>query len=163
MAAPVITLYDSANTAVVSSWPVGTVKAGNPSSVLELLVWNNKGGASAVSDLKEATVACKDGNGENTGEVPVGLWMNTLVNSTAALDTDGTTKIYSAIGGDTTRPLRGEGVSAATGDVISGAVNDGTTANSTTNYCNCKFKVVIPINATAGTFAFKLRFQGYYV
>lgn len=163
MAAPIITLLDSTNTTPVSTWSVGTVKAGNPSDVLEVNVWNNKGGASAVSDMRDAVITCKDGSGENTGDVPVGKWMNVLVDSTADIDGGTSEKLYSAIGGDQSRPLRGKTVLSSVGDVIKGTVNDGTTANSGDNYCNCKFKVVVPINANPGTHQFKLRFQGYYV
>ena len=163
MAAPIITLYDATNTSQVTEWHVGTVKAGNPSTVLEVNVWNNKGGATAVSDMRDCMISCKDGNGENIGDIPAGKWMNVLVNSTADVDATSGEKIYSAIGGDTSRPLRGQSVTAATGDVIKGTANGGTAANSGENYCNCKFKVVVPINANPGTHRFKLRFQGYYV
>jgi hypothetical protein len=162
MAAPVIGLYDSTHTNVVSTWAVGTVKAGQDSSVLEVNVWNNKGGATDVSDIVEATIGCKDGNGENTGDVPANKWLQALVNTTAAVD-GSSNKIYTAIGGDTTCPLRAEGVAAATGDVIKGTANDGTSANSAVNYSNCKLKVSVPINSKSGDFAFKVRFQGYYV
>jgi hypothetical protein len=162
MAAPIITLQDSTHATLVSDWHVGTVKAGNPSDVLEVNVWNNKGGATEVSDMRDGTVTCKDGNGENTGDVPVGKWMNVLVDATAELD-GSSQKVYSAIGGDQSRPLRGQTVLAATGDVIKGTVNDGVAANSGDNYSNCKFKVVVPINANPGNHQFKLRFQGYYV
>jgi len=163
MSAPIITLLDAAQTSPVSEWHVGTVKAGNPSTVLEVNVWNNKAGATAVSDMRDGIVSCKDGNGENIGDVPDKKWMNVLVDATADLDTDLVTKVYSAIGGDQSRPLRAQTVLAATGDVIKGTVNDGVPANSGQNYANCKFKVIVPQNATPGTHQFKLRFQGYYV
>ena len=162
MATPIITLLGSDQATAVSEWHVGTVKAGNDSAVLEVNVWNNKGGSAAVSDLIESTVAVKDGNGDDTGAVPAGLWVQTLIDTTADVDAN-STKQYSKIGGQTTRPLRGNGILASAGDVISGAINDGTAANSGNNYCNCKFKVNVPQNSVSGTQQFKIRFQGYYV
>ena len=162
MAAPIIGLYAADQTAVVSEWHVGTVRAGYSSDILEVNAWNNKGGASAVSDIIDATVTVKDGTGADTGVVPANLWVQALIDSTAALDAQ-SNKIYSPIGGQTTRPLRGKTVLAATGDVIKGTANDGTAANSGDNFCNCKFKVDLPINSVPGAQSFKLRFQGYYV
>jgi len=162
MAIPVISLLGSDNVTAVSEWHVGTVRAGFDSNVLEVNVWNNKAGASAVSDLIDSSVTVKDGNGQDTGVVPANLWIQTLIDSSAALDAN-SNKIYSQIGGATVRPLRGATLLAAAGDVIKGTANDGTVANSGPNYCKCLFKASLPINSVSGTQQFKIRFQGYYV
>lgn len=163
MSAPVITLLAADQTTPVSEWHPGTVRAGTDSGILEVNVWNNKGGKTAVSDLIDASVAVKDGNGTDTGVVPANLWVQALVDSTAAVDPKTSQKVYTAIGGTTVCPLRGQSVAATVGDVIKGTANDGTAANATDNFCNTKFKVALPINSVAGQQQFKIRFQGYYV
>ena len=53
MAAPSITVVDTSDR-TVTTWDNGTVQAQNYSAVLSIRVWNNRGGAVTLSDLKDA-------------------------------------------------------------------------------------------------------------
>jgi len=161
MAKPIISLLDSTNTNIVEEWSVGVVKANSSSSILEVNVWNNKGGTTEVADLREASVTCLDGNGGTTGDVSVGKWLKVLVGTTADTDNIGN-KLYTAVGGSSSAPLRAQTVPSSSGNIIKGSANDGT-ANSGNNYCNCKFRFDVPINANKGTYPFKIQVRGYSV
>ncbi len=139
MAAPIIAWYDSTNTTQQTSMDFGTVDAGSVSDVIELLIWNNRGGGSAVSDATSCVVTTKDTQGGNTGDVVQDRWEE-------AQDEKEATPSFVAIGGDTTRPV-GNGV---TPQVISGAANDGTTVNSPANFADVSFRWRVPAAATAG-------------
>jgi hypothetical protein len=162
MPQPIIGIYNADSTATVNSWPIGEVNANSESPTLEVVIWNNKGGSTAVSDMKDCSVTCLDGDGGNTSEMTVGKWMNVLVNSTADTDSTSGKKIYSPIGGDDNRPLRAEGLTSSDGNVIKGTVNDGTMKNATTNHCKAKFMVKPPFNATEGEHDFRIRIEGFY-
>ena len=162
MPAPIITITDPTDTSVQSSWAVGTVKASTDSAELNVHVWNNKGGESAVSDMIECTVGVFDANGLANDPIAANKWVNASINGAN----------YTAIGGSVTAPLYAANADpsafvgdAATEHVLSGAINDGSSATSASkaNYADCKFKVVVPANASPGTVSFKIRFQGYYV
>ena len=160
MAQPIITILDETAANAVTSWAVGEVKADQASPVLNVTIWNNKGGSADVSDVKEAAVTCLDGDGGDTGVMTQGAWMKVLVDSTADSDANG--KIFSGIGGATQRPLRAQSLTQADGDVIKGTANDGTIANATANFCKAAFKIAPPFNAPAGPQSFRIRVLGYY-
>lgn len=111
--------------------------------------------------MKEASVTCLDSDGNNVSEMTTGQWMKVLVDTTADVDSS-SVKIFSAIGGDTTRPLRAQSLLAADGNVLRGTVNDGTAANSQANFSLATFKITIPFNATEGNHDFRIRVQGFY-
>lgn len=161
MAQPILTVMNATATAAVTSWTVGEVKADQQSPILDVTVWNNKGGASDVSDVKEAAVTCLDGDGGDVSPMTTGLWMKVLVDTTAAVDGGGV-KQYAGIGGATQQPVRAQGVLAAKGAVIKGTANDGTLANATNNFAKASFKVAPPFNAEPGARSFRIRFLGYY-
>jgi hypothetical protein len=162
MAIPVITLLDSAQTSSVSSWTIGTLKSQVDSDIFEVNVWNNKGGTSAVSDLQSASVTVVAADGSNNSDVVTNTWVQVRINDEVDA---GSAAVFTKIGGSTVAALYYKGATGTdkTNQIIKGTTNDGTAANSATNYCNCKFKVNIPMNAVAGAQTFKIRFQGYYV
>lgn len=150
---PNIQIYNSANSELVSTWNVGTVQAQVESSVLTVNLWNNKGGSSDVSDLKDCTVTVLDNNGSTSNEdVAKNKWVQVNVKAT-----DSST--YTPIGGETTHPFRANtGVSDNT---VKGTKNAGTNTESE-NCATINFKVVAPINSEPGSKQFKIRFTGYY-
>lgn len=155
MAGPSIVLYDSANSNIVSTWNVGTVQAQVPSAELTVNIWNNKGGGSAVSDLRDCSITVLDSNGSTANEdVARDKWVE--INSQAV---DGNTTTWTAIGGTTTKAVKANtGVDENT---IKGTANAGTTTNSE-NCATVKFRVNAPINSEPGTKNFKIRLTGYY-
>ena len=154
--APRITIVNDIGT-TVASWNCGTVQAANYSNVLTILVWNNKGESTAVSDLKDASITTVDIDGGTSSDVVQGKWVQVNVPS---MDGDST---WTAIGGSTVKYIRADGLGAAAGNVIRGTANDGSVLNSKTNYATCRLKVYVPINATPGTKMWKTRLNGYYV
>lgn len=156
MAGPSITLYNSTHTELVSSWNIGTVQAQVPSAELVVNIWNNKGGGTDVSDLRECSLAVTDSNGNTaTEDVARDKWIQTNV---ASVDGDSTT--WTAIGGAVTKPIRAN--TGVTDNTIKGTKNDGQPANSGQNFCTVKLRVVAPINSKDGAKSFKIRLTGYY-
>lgn len=155
MAGPNITLYNQANSELVSTWTVGTVQAQTPSSELVVNIWNNKAGGTDVSDLKDCTITVLDSNGSTfTEEVAKNKWVQVNVKSV-----DGNDTTWTAIGGETTHAIKAN--TGVSDNSISGAKNDGNTAESK-NCCTIKLRVNAPINATPGSKQFKVRLTGYY-
>lgn len=168
MSIPVFAVYENTDTTVESSHSFGQVKASNTSAVYNVHVWNNKGQATACSDVIEATVTTTDSSGNYTGDVVTNKWIEVNVNN--ELKTGSATELkYTGIGGTDKVGIRGVSYDSSTdangGGTISGAANDGliTTAATKANYCDCKFRVNLPMNAKSGTQTGKIRFEGYYV
>lgn len=155
MAGPNITLYNEANSELVSTWTVGTVQAQTPSAELVVNIWNNKAGGSDVSDLKDCSVTVLDSNGSTyTEEVAKNKWVEVNVKSV-----DGNTTTWTAIGGETTHAIKAN--TGVSDNSISGEKNNGATVESK-NCCTMKLRVNAPINATPGSKQFKVRLTGYY-
>jgi hypothetical protein len=161
MAQPIITFMNGDSTAAISNWAIGEVNANSDSPTLDVSIWNNKGGAATVSDLRDVTVTCLDSDGGDVSKLVTEKWMKVLVDTTAEKDGGGA-KIFSPIGGTTTRPVRAQGVLEADGNVIKGTLNDGTVANSSTNFAKATYKVSLPLNAPEGEHAFRIRTEGFY-
>lgn len=155
MAGPSIALYDSNNSNIVSTWNVGTVQAQVPSAELTVNIWNNKGGGTAVSDLRDCSITVLDSNGSTyTEDVARDKWVQ--INSQAV---DGNTTTWTAIGGTTTKAVKAN--SGVDDNTIKGTANAGTSIN-TENCATVKFRVNAPINSEPGTKNFKIRLTGYY-
>jgi len=152
MPAPIVSWWDSTNTTQMTSWDVGVVDAGSVSPDTQFLVWNNRGGTTAVSDMTNCVITTKDTQGGNTGDVVVEKWVEVRV------DKLGETT-FTAIGGTTTHPI-GNGV---TPQVISGAANDGTVANSNANFSTLTLHWRPPSTATAGQRNWLTRVSYQYV
>jgi hypothetical protein len=156
MAAPIVTWFNQANTAQLNSWTIGTVDAGTTSADLQLLIWNNRGGASAVSDMTSCTITTKDSSGGDTGELVTNTWIQAKCVSTG----DAT---FTPIGGsNNTKSIKASGAGISAG-VISGAVNDGTYNNAKNNFSEMVLHATVPLNASAGTQNFYVRVAYQYV
>lgn len=162
---PIITIMDATGTNQFNFWHLGVVRSLETTPEQVIKVWNNKGGATSVSDLLNTTITTLNVNGGDTDEqVVIDKWVQVCVDSVAVADGTGI-KPFVNIGGAQTAPVAYQ---TATGDdltngVIKGTANDGTEANSQTNYSKITLKMTPPLNATAGSHSFKIRVQGYYI
>lgn len=156
MAAPVVSFYSRDNTTQVTLWDIGTIDAGTVSDPpFGLLVWNNRGGTSAVSDMENTTITTKDTAGGNTGDLVTNTWIEVRVDSLSE-------STFSAIGGTVTRPLRATDGTVAAG-VIKGTANDGTKTNAIANFSEVSLRANVPGTATAGLYEFLVRISYQYV
>jgi hypothetical protein len=153
---PQISVYDASNTSLVSNWNIGVLKAQVPSNVLTINIWNNKGGSTAVSDLKEAYLMVLDSNADTANEdVARDKWIQ--INEPSV---DGNSDIWTPIGGSKGKDIKAN--SGVTDNMISGIANDGTAANSPKNVCTVNLRAVAPPNSNPGDKAFKVRLTGYF-
>jgi hypothetical protein len=156
MAAPSLTVVDSTDK-TVTIWDAGVVMANNDSNVLSITLWNNRGGSTNLSDLKEANITTLDPDGGALTDVVANKWVRV---NTPALD--GSTSVWTPVGGNVVKMLRADGCTAADGYVIKGTANDGTLANAKPNYVTINLKHHVPAGATTGIRDFKTRINGYY-
>lgn len=153
---PQVSIYDSTNSELVSTWELGTLKAQKPSDVLTLNIWNNKGGVVTVSDLKETYIMVLDAVGDTANDdVARDKWVQINVPSI-----DGDTETWTPIGGTVGKDLKAN--SGVVGNTISGIANDGIAANSLENVCTVNLKVVAPANSNVGNHYFKIRLIASY-
>ena len=158
MVAPVLSVVD-VNDVAVTSWDNGVVQANSASPILEIIIWNNRGGETAVADLKEANITALDIDGRAITEVVQGKWVNVNVPQV-----DGNTTTWTKIGGNTAKMIRADGLNTASGYVIKGTANDGNkaTAASKSNYCTVRLKTVVPAGTSAGIRDYRIRINGYW-
>lgn len=149
MPAPVITFTDSSS-ATLSSLSFGNVNAGTTSSVVPILIWNNKAGGSVISDTSSTTLTTVTFNGLNTGDtVQNGQEVVTyLVLDEQCTSIGGS---YTQVGGTTTAPI---GSAAGGSGTIKGVVGGDAT------YIN--LKLVVPSNITPGAVQFLIRTSYLY-
>lgn len=159
MAAPSITVVNASSNTTQTNWSCGVVKANNSSAVLTIQIWNNRGGSTALADLRDASITALDIDGGNSSDPVANKWLHVNVPQM-----DGTSA-WTAIGGTTTKFIRGDSVSASEGNIIKGTINDGNagTTASKANYTTVNLRVDVPVNATPNTYNFKTRINGYYV
>jgi hypothetical protein len=158
MAAPVVSWYNGDNNTQVTQWDIGTVDAGSisqPETGFNVLIWNNRGGATDVSDMTSTTITTKDSGGGNTGELVTDTWIEAKVNSLAEAN-------FSAMGGTVTRALKADDSNVASG-IIKGKANDGVKANSKVNFSDVHLRANVPPLATAGLVNFVTRVSYQYV
>lgn len=155
MAAPVVYWYNSTNTEQQTSWSIGVVDAGSVSADTTFLIWNNRAGTEAVSDMTNCSITTKDSLGGDTGEIILNKWIEAKVDSLSET-------LYTPIGGSTSKSIQASGLTSADAGKIKGTANDGTLTAST-----CFSKVTlhanIPSTATAGNFSFLTRVAYQYV
>lgn len=154
MPAPIISWYQSDNIAQVTRWDIGTVDAGTASADFHVLVWNNRGGSTAVSDMTNCKVTTKDTAGTDTGELVTNTWIQAKV-----LSQNETT--YTAIGGTNSHDVKAGGTAPA--NTVSGGANDGTVSNAAINFADLVLRAFPPANATAGHVDFLTRISYSYV
>jgi hypothetical protein len=150
MPAPVITFTDSTSS-IISSLSFGNVDASSTSAVAEILVWNNKGGGSTLSNATSVTLTSKTYNGLDTGDtIPNGqqIVSSLLLGEQCVSQGDSG---YTQVGGPTTAPI---GSSAGgTGTILGRAGGDAAFINLT---------MTAPSNVTAGPAAFLIRVSYVY-
>lgn len=156
---PQIAIYNSTNTDLVYNWDVGTLKAQRPSDVLSVKIWNNKGGATAVSDLKECYLMVLDGIGDTANDdVAKDKWVQVNVPSM-----DGNTNVWEPIGGTSGKNLKCDDATVPQDEcTIYGEANDGIEAHSPKNVATVNLRVVAPPNSTPGDKNFKCRIVGWF-
>lgn len=155
MAAPIVSWYEGNNSAEITNWAIGVVDAGSVSTEKQMLIWNNRGGSSAVSNMTNCTITTKDSSGGDTGELVLNTWIEVQVNSMGEVD-------FTPIGGTTTKVIEASGVTAGVGEIL-GTINDGTVANSPDNFADVTLRANVPSNATAGNISFLTRVSYQYV
>ena len=155
---PQISLYNSTNTELVSTWNIGVLKAQTPSDILECNIWNNKGGSETVSDLKDAYLMVLDPNGDTANQdIPRERWIQ--INEPSV---DGNTSTWTAIGGSVGKDICANGLMPSNGNTISGIANDGNPVNSSKNVCTIFLRAVAPPNSNPGVKGFRVRINGHY-
>ena len=157
MAAPVITVVDTRDVPV-TSWDNGVVQASQESSVLTLIIWNNRGNSTSVADLKDANITALDIDGRAISEVVANRWCNVNVPVM-----DNSENVWIPIGGNVIRQIRADGLNESAGYTIKGSANDGLTANSSENFCTVRLKTIVPSGVSAGIYDWRVRISGYYV
>jgi len=154
MAAPVVSWYSQDNAVQITQWDIGTVDAGSVSPVREILIWNNRGGGTELSDMTNTTITTKDSAGGNTGELVTNVWIECRVESLSETQ-------YYPIGGTTTRDLKAEGAGVASG-VIKGTINGGALTDED-NFSHVSLRANVPPTATAGLVNFLTRVSYQYI
>lgn len=155
MAQPVISWYDATNVNPITAWNIGTVDAGHVSPDVSFLIWNNRGGGTALSDATQCTITTVDASGGNTGDVITDKWIEVKVDTMNE-------STFTAIGGTTTKDIKAGGTNAGAG-VIKGTANNGTTQNSADNFAKVTLHANVPANAVAGNRSFMLRVSYHWV
>jgi hypothetical protein len=180
MAAPIVSWRTVDNISVFSSWPIGTVDAGQAKPVdgQPFLVWNNRNGITDVSDMQNCTIITKDNVGGDTGELVINKWIQVKVvslgesgwtpigkNTPKTIRTNGCTTNGDGQWYPNVAPHAGEGTSY---DILGVKNSDGgNPASGLTvaagNYVSILARANVPSNAGAGTTNFKLRVAYQYV
>ncbi|GAA0135618.1 hypothetical protein YSY43_24580 [Paenibacillus sp. YSY-4.3] len=145
--APIVEFTQPNGTSQVNSLDFLTVDAGTVSKDFSILIWNNRGKSSAVSNMEHCTITTQDQNGGNTGELVTGRWIEVRVDSM-----DETS--YTPIGGNNTKTIQAKGAGAGE---ISGAANNGTVDGAKANYAQVTLQANVPSLATAGNIDFLIR------
>ncbi|MCY8119629.1 hypothetical protein MOC55_13875 [Bacillus spizizenii] len=163
MAAPQVNWRKQDNSGAVSSWNIGTIDAGTPSSDFGVLIWNNFGGTTDLSTMTNCTITTKDSAGGNTGELVTNQWVQVTVVS--AGETGRTN-----IGGLTTHPIQAsgnttneDGTFSPNANEILGVKNNGNKESAKGNFAEVILRADVPGNATAGNVAFLTRVAYQYV
>ena len=156
MAAPIVSWYDGENDSQETSWDLGVVDAGSTSAEKTFLIWNNRNGSEAVSDMTNCFVTTKDSAGGNTGELVEDTWIQVQVDS---MDESS----FTSIGGETTKEIEAGGAATTGNQTIAGDANNGSATEDDDNFCEATFRADVDPLASAGTVDFLLRVSYQYV
>ncbi|MFF2090189.1 hypothetical protein [Paenibacillus sp. NPDC058174] len=148
MANPQISWMNETNTDSIKNWDIGTVDAGSQSSSKTFLIWNNRGGSTAVKNAETCTITTKDIAGGDTGDLVTEKWIKVRVDTMSEIG-------FTGVGGTATRAVKAGG--SAPAGVISGAINDGVMENSPSNFAKVTAYAIPSVTATAGKLDFLLR------
>ncbi|AMM44858.1 hypothetical protein SP15_059 [Bacillus phage SP-15] len=154
MPAPIVSWYTADNTSQVTQWDIGTVDAGSISNTFTVLIWNNRGNATAVSDMTNCSITTKDNAGGNTGELVTNTWIEVKVDSLGETG-------FSAIGGTVTHDIRAQKADAPA-KTIKGTANTGQLTDED-NFSKLTLRANVPPTATAGLVNFLTRVSYQYV
>jgi len=155
MAAPIVSWYNAANDAQETSWDLGVVDAGSTSANKTFLIWNNRNGGTAVSDMTNCFVTTKDNAGGNTGELVEDQWIQVQVDSMGESS-------FTSIGGETTKNIEAGGPNTTGNQTIAGDVNNAALTDED-NFAEATFRADVDPLASAGTVDFLLRVSYQYV
>lgn len=147
---PVISWYEDNNVDIISKWDIGIIDAGTTSPEKTILIWNNRGGESAISDMQDAKITTTDGAGD-TMDVITGKWVSCRVDSITG---DG----FTEIGGVDGKIINAKDQTSGT---IKGTENSAH-IDDTANYTKVTLKATPPLNAPAGKRSFRTRVSYYY-
>lgn len=137
-----------------TGWDVGVVKADSESDVLELRVWNNKGGTELASTMQECELYILDENEVKLQPIVTEGWLKGKCVSLG--DTD-----FKTI--NDTEVLNIGSANSNTQDFeIFGDPNDGTEEN-TANYADVDLKFSVPFGATHGDKHFFIAVKYFFV
>lgn len=154
MSEPIISLRTTANPAVeVTSWPVGVVDAGTPSTELALDLWNNYGGAVDVSNMQNTRITLKDANGGDALDTVRQKWTqvkNISKGETSFIAIGGTQNVNYADAA-TVGYEHAIAATPCTAGEVGGYANDGnkTTTDTKRNFVSLVLRMVPPLNAKA--------------
>lgn len=160
---PSVSWYEYAQDGVtiqpLTMWQLGTVEADGNSdlTIKRFVVWNNKGGASALQTMRNVKVGTRTMTGDfnlpiikekwTKGKFPVssGRWFDIGANDVAGVWTANEMPV--------------QAIGTVSSGTIEGNINDGTMAgaNNNKNYTIFDLKMVIPPSASAGLVQAKLR------
>ena len=168
-----VTVADIASVATASSWPIGTVDAdGTDKAITTFLIWNNKGGSSAASDMEDCTLTVVDAAKGNTGagnctELLGGgsdptRWIHARCDSAATI-------AFTQVGSFAPATIESGAIAikanSVGSNIIKGDVNDGNfaTVASADNFSINTLKVNVPVSASAGAVSGYIRVAYRYV
>ncbi|MEC0276790.1 hypothetical protein [Peribacillus frigoritolerans] len=182
MPAPVVSWWNADNTTQQTRWDIGTVDAGKISAATTFLVWNNRSGASDVSDMQNATITTKAADTTDTGELVLNRWIEVKVKSlgegsvnkigyNATATPPGpvtrrvaTTSSTTNADGTFTPGVAPHAVDPVVGTVdILGVKNSGDIASAKGNFVELVLQANVPTNASAGKVDFLTRISYQYV
>lgn len=139
MSAPVISFTDGSGSNL-ASLSFGNCDAGSTTASVNIRVYNNNGGGTAVSDTAQTTITTKTFNGNDTGDSPANgqeVVTNTMLGVQCTSLSDAS---FTQVGGSASTHAIG---SAAGGSgVIKGTVGG--------DYAALTLRLVVPANVTAG-------------
>jgi len=136
MVAPVITFWDSGDSAEYTSLDYGSIDAGQTTSVTTINVWNDKGGGAGSATASNVVMKTVTSGGAYSGIALVDdKWYN--VECTSYGDV-----VYTAIGGATSKAI---GYASADQTI------------PTNQKAVVLTKIIVPVGATSGSISFKIR------
>lgn len=154
-ATPVVSFFnrDTNVDLSISGWSVGQVKADESSDVLELRVWNNKGGAELASTMQDCELFILDSSDAKIEPIVTEGWLQGKCISL------GDTTFKSL---DDTEILN-IGSSELSDYQIGGATNDGGEAGNSENYSDIDLRFDVPFGATHGDKNFSIAVKYFFV
>ncbi|MBU7316163.1 hypothetical protein [Paenibacillus oleatilyticus] len=156
MASPIFQWMDISNTTQVTSIPFGQIDAGNTSPDTTVLIWNNRGGTSAVADATNCSITTKDVSGGNGGTDASNITNEVVFKKFVEVRVDTMSETtFTPVGGVTTKAIKAGG--SAPAGTIKGSINDGTKTNAKDNFAQVTTHIKIDPLATAGNVDFLMR------